>query len=68
LLHLSFKGCLVLNEAGIVGVGNSVVYVLAYDWVSLFLSITLEVGGGEHNLIVVLDLVTFEVEVTVGLE
>jgi hypothetical protein len=28
----------------------------------------LEVRGGEHNLIVVLNLVTFEVEVTVDLE
>jgi hypothetical protein len=68
LLYLSFKGCPVLNEASIIGVGNSVVYVLAYDWVGLFLSITLEVRGGEHNLIVVLDLVTFKVEVIVGLE
>jgi hypothetical protein len=68
LSHLGFEGCPVLNEAGIVGVGNSVVYIPAYDWVGLFLSITLEVGGSEHNLIVVLDLVTFEVEVTVGLE
>jgi hypothetical protein len=68
LSHLGFEGCLVLNEAGIVGVGNGVVYVLAYDWVGLFLSITLEVGGGEYDLIVVLDLVTFEVEVMVGLE
>jgi hypothetical protein len=68
LSHLGFEGCLVLNEASIVGVGNSVVYVLAYDWVSLFLSITLEVGGGEHNLIVVLNLVTFKVEVIVSLE
>jgi hypothetical protein len=68
LSYLSFKGCLVLNEASIVSVGNSVVYILAYNWVSLFLSITLEVGGSEHNLIVVLDLVTFEVEVMVSLE
>jgi hypothetical protein len=68
LSYLSFKGCLVLNEASIVGVSNSVIYILAYDQVSLFLSITLEVGGGEHNLIVVLNLVTFEVEVIVSLE
>jgi hypothetical protein len=68
LSYLGFEGYLVLNEAGIVSVGNSVVYVLAYDQVSLFLSITLEVGGSEYNLIVVLDLVTFEVEVIVSLE
>jgi hypothetical protein len=68
LLYLGFEGCPVLNEASIVGVGNSVVHILAYNQVSLFLSITLEVGGGEYNLIVVLDLVTFEVEVIVSLE
>jgi hypothetical protein len=67
-LYLGFEGCLVLNEAGIVSVSNSVVHVLAYDQVSLFLSITLEIRGGEHDLVVVLDLITFEVEVTVDLE
>jgi hypothetical protein len=68
LSHLGFEGCPVLNEAGIVGVGNSVVHIPAYNQVSPFLSITLEVRGSEHDLIVVLDLVTFEVEVTVDLE
>jgi hypothetical protein len=68
LLYLSFKGCLVLNKASIVSVSNSVVYILAYDWVGLFLNITLEVRGGEHNLVVVLNLITFKVEVTVDLE
>jgi hypothetical protein len=67
-LYLGFKGYLVLNKASIVSVSNSVVYVLAYNQVSLFLSITLEVGGSKHNLIVVLNLVTFKVEVIVSLE
>jgi hypothetical protein len=68
LSYFGFKGCPILNEVNIVGVSNIVVYILAYNWVGLFLSITLEIRGSDYDLIVVLDLVTFEVEVTVDLE
>ena len=44
------------------------IYVATDDWAGLFLSVAAEKGGGLHDYVVVLDLVSFEIEVLVYLE
>jgi hypothetical protein len=68
LTNLLLEDGPVLHKLSVVGVDNIVVHVLAEDGNDPLFRVSFHVGAGQDDFIVVVDAVSFDVEVTVDLE